>query len=275
MNNEIINKIHDINYKTLRMFDSICKANDIPYFLDSGTLLGAVRHQDFIPWDDDLDVAVFACDFPRLKSALTEQLPPEYEYVEYTVHNGYFYDFINRISVKGSRLKELEPGNPYSNANSLGLDIFVLESAPDNAFLRSLRIAVRKLVYAFAMGHRWKLNYKNKTVLERFVLSILSSVGWLIPLKWLFQFQEYLVNPKPENEKGFLIGVNYIFPELSCTYKKEWYNQSCNVQIRDLVLPAPVGYDSVLKTMYGDYMQLPPEEKRVPQHIQDGTVLPE
>ncbi len=275
MNNEIINKIHDINYKTLRMFDSICKANDIPYFLDSGTLLGAVRHQDFIPWDDDLDIAVFASDFPRLKAVLQEQLPPEYEYVEYTTYNGYFYDFINRISVKGSRLKELEPGNPYSNANSLGLDIFVLESAPDNAFLRSLRIAVRKLVYAFAMGHRWKLNYKNKTVLERFVLSILSSVGWLIPLKWLFQFQEYLVNPKPENEKGFLIGVNYIFPELSCTYKKEWYNQICSVQIRDLALPAPVGYDFVLKTMYGDYMQLPPEEKRVPQHIQEGVILPE
>ena len=275
MSNEIINKIHDINYKTLRMFDAICKANGIPYFLDSGTLLGAVRHQDFIPWDDDLDVAVFACDFPRLKTALTEQLPPEYEYVEYTAHNGFFYDFINRISVKGSRLKELEPNNPYSKANSLGLDIFVLESAPDNSVVRSLRIAVRKLVYAFAMGHRWKLNYKNKTVLERFVLSILSSVGWLIPLKWLFQFQEYLVNSKPINENGFLIGVNYIFPELSCTYKTEWYNQSCSVQIRDLTLPAPVGYDSVLKTMYGDYMQLPPEEKRVPQHIQDGTVLPE
>ncbi|MBR5709368.1 MAG: LicD family protein [Thermoguttaceae bacterium] len=275
MNDEIIKKVHDINYKVLRVFDEFCKANEIPYFLEGGTLLGAVRHQDFIPWDDDLDVVVFACDFPRLKSTLIEQLPPEYEFIEYTSHNGYFYDFINRISVKGSRLKKLEPDNPYSNANSLGIDIFVLESVPNNAVVRSLRFAVRKLVYAFAMGHRWKLNYKNKTSLERIVLSVLSSVGWFIPLKWLFQFQEYFINAKLSDDKTYLSAVNYTFPNLSCTFKKEWYSSSCNVQIRDLMLPAPVGYDSVLKTIYGDYMQFPPEEKRVPQHIQDETLLPE
>lgn len=275
MNDDILKKVQDINYKTLRVFDSICKANDIPYFLDSGTLLGAVRHQDFIPWDDDLDIAVFACDFPRLRTALTEQLPPEYEYIEYTSHSGYFYDFINRVSVKGSRLKELEPNSPYSKANMLGLDIFVLESAPDNAFVRSLRVAVRKLIYGLAMGHRWKLSYKDKTFFERIVLFILSSVGWMIPLKWIFQFHEYLVNSKPINDKGGLLGVNYLFPDLSCTYRKEWFSQSCSVQIRDLDLPAPVGYDSVLTALYGDYMQLPPEEERVPLHINEDVALPE
>ena len=149
-----------------------------------------------------------------------------------------------------------------------------MESAPENAFLRSTKIAIRKLYYILAYGHYWGFKYKS-SIFRNIIIFILRNIGRLIPLKWLFHFHEWLINYEPINEKGFLIGVNYIFPELSCTYKKEWYNQSCRVQIRDLVLPAPVGYDSVLKTMYGDYMQLPPEEKRVPQHIQDGTVLPE
>ncbi|MBR5709366.1 MAG: LicD family protein [Thermoguttaceae bacterium] len=275
MNDEIIKKVHDVNYKVLRAFDEICKANDIPYFLDSGTLLGAVRHHDFIPWDDDLDIAVFASDFPRLKAVLQEQLPPEYEYVEYASYNGYFRNFINRVTVKGSLFRKMQPNEPYSKQATLGIDIFRLESAPENAILRSLKIAARRLIYAFALGHYWRWNCKSRSYFGKIILIILVNIGRLIPLKWLFHFHEFLVNSKPINENSFIIAANYSFPELSCTYRKEWYSQSCNVQIRDLTLPAPIGYDSVLKTMFGDYMQLPPEDERAPKCIHDGIVLPE
>lgn len=275
MNDDLLKKVHDINYKVLRAFDEICKANGIPYFLDSGTLLGAVRHHDFIPWDDDLDIAVFACDFPRLKAALIEQLPPELEYVEYTSFNGYFRNFINRVSVKGSQFRNMQPNEPYSKQATLGLDIIVMESVPDNAFVRTLRIAARRLNFAFALGHYWKLDYKNRPLFRKIVLFILASIGRFIPLKWLFHFHEWLINSKPINETGLLVGVNRTFPYLTRTFKNEWYSQSCNVQIRDLTLPAPIGYDSILKTLYGDYMKLPPEKNRIPQCIRDGIQLPE
>ncbi|MBR5709367.1 MAG: LicD family protein [Thermoguttaceae bacterium] len=275
MNDEIIKKIHDVNYKVLRAFDEICKANEIPYFLDSGTLLGAVRHHDFIPWDDDLDVAVFASDFPRLKAVLQEQLPPEYEYVEYTSYNGYFRNFINRVIVKGSQIRKMQPNEPYSKHATLGIDIFVMESAPENAFLRFVKITARRLTFAFALGHYWGLDYRNRPLFRKIVLYILASIGRLIPLKWLFRFHEFLVNYEPINEKELLLGINRTFPFLTCIFRKEWFSQSCNVQIRDLTLPAPIGYDSILKAFYGDYMQLPPEEERKPRCTLDEVTIPE
>ena len=69
--------------------DKICRKHHIDYFLDSGTLIGAVRHKGFIPWDDDLDIAIRREDFPRLQKALKEELPSNYCYQDMSTDDQY------------------------------------------------------------------------------------------------------------------------------------------------------------------------------------------
>ena len=101
---EIMNKIHDHGYQMLCKFDDVCRKNDIDYYLLYGTLLGAVRHHDFIPWDDDIDVCLTRENFERL-------LDHKEEFSPYFIHvpseeDGFFWDYTARVMDDSVLLKK-------------------------------------------------------------------------------------------------------------------------------------------------------------------------
>ena len=274
---ENLKKAQDISLRILLEVDRICRENGIKYLMDAGTLLGAVRHKGFIPWDDDIDIAMTRENFERFKKTAPSALPPEMELVlpdEY--RNGKaFYDFTPRIIyLKSRRHSDSDEMRFYDGKlNHLWVDIFILDNISDSAILDKLTRFKQKVIYGFAMPKRYKLDMSKYKGIDRLKVSVLAAMGRCINMRGIFKKQEDLSIKYNSLKTRNMYYSNYQPDYLHDTVKREWSEEITELSFEGHMLMAPAGYDEVLKEIYGDYMQLPPIESRVPSHSDDIEVF--
>lgn len=224
----------------LKEVDRICRKHNIPYFLESGTLLGAVRHGGFIPWDDDLDITIMKKDYPRLRKYLMDELPdtfvlqdtksdPNYPMLLAKIRDtkSYFEEgYTDKIKYKG-----------------IYIDIFTLEKVSCWKWKQFLD-------YVYGHSVRSIHNYYSKK--DKMFSTIVFPFAWLA-VKMTRAINFFIPTTKYSYEYGRKTYVRYdikdIFP------LKE-------IQFEDGFFFAPHNHDALLKECYGDYMQIPPKEKR-------------
>ncbi len=263
---EYLNLIHDADYGLLCEIDRVCRLCGIHYYLAAGTLLGAVRHGDFIPWDDDADIVMPRKYYGRFMSSFREHADKRYELILPAEHD-FFFDFTARIVDK-----EVTVSNPKTDKDYYGdlydhpgVDIFVFDAAGPMLKARLLGL---KLTYALAMGHRDKLEHQKYSGLEKLGSYILPAIGRQIKMKTLAGLYDRISNAKASPSADWHISNQILVPPYwGMIYKREWYENRSFKKLRDHAFPIPAGYDEMLRTLYGDYMQLPPEEKRKPEHF--------
>ena len=268
-----LKQVQKVNLLLLKIFDECCGNAGCIYYLDSGTLLGAVRHNGFIPWDDDVDVAMMRSDYEKFKTYCQgKNLPAGLELTNTEGINHYFFDFIPRFTLAGSRMHlESEADLQFLNEqNRLGIDIFILDQMPDNSFLFKLTMAALKLIYVLAMGHRGILKPKKKNK----IIEIISLLGKPLPLSMIFRLRRTLLRIAGNSKSGTLAATNYIVGELGTKYLADWFVPKRHA-FENLSLPVPSGADEILKNLYGDYMKHPEKEKQIPEHIDSRVVIPE
>jgi len=233
--------------RILKELDRYCTENGLRYYMGCGTLIGAVRHKGFIPWDDDLDVFMPRPDFMRLVRS--------YKSDEWTLHSIYNdkshpYNFGRLCS---SRVYNLMG---HRKLFSFGIDIYVISGAP-TAREDQLRHMDETFVY---------INRKRKLVNFRNALAKRN----LWPFKTLDfpLMNNILMKAEKEFEKYDFETCEYIWPYGGghLNMKKENYGTPIRLPFEDGLFMAPEHYHEVLTLAYGDYMQLPPEEKRHPYH---------
>ncbi len=276
---EKLKKAQQASLSILLEVDRICRKYDIKYLLDAGTLLGAVRHKGFIPWDDDIDIAMTRENYERFKAVSKKELKKGLELVLPDSFKGgrVFYDFTPRIIFLASKRHADSEEMVYYDGklNHLWVDIFILDSIPDNKFSDRITRFRQKMLYGFAMTKRYKLDMSKYKGTDRIKVSILSFLGKGMDMRRLFRKQEelsvkYNAHPTGGNAKKTptknLYYSNYQPDFLHDTIKRVWSEKTTELMFEGHLLMAPAGYDSVLKEIYGDYMQLPPEESRVPSH---------
>ena len=274
---ENLKKAQDISLKILLEVDRICRENGIKYLMDSGTLLGAVRHKGFIPWDDDIDIAMTRENFERFKKTAPSELPHEMELIlpdEY--RNGKaFYDFTPRIIyLKSRRHSDSDEMRFYDGKlNHLWVDIFILDNISDSAVKDKLTRFKQKVIYGFAMPKRYKLDMSKYKGIDRLKVSVLAAMGRCIDMRSIFKKQEALSIKYNSLKTRSMYYSNYQPDYLHDTVKREWSEEITELSFEGHMLMAPAGYDEVLKEIYGDYMQLPPIESRVPSHSDDIEVF--
>ena len=272
-----LKKAQDISLKILLEVDRICRENGIKYLMDSGTLLGAVRHKGFIPWDDDIDIAMTRENFERFKKTAPSALPPEMELVlpdEY--RNGKaFYDFTPRIIyLKSRRNSDSDEMRFYDGKlNHLWVDIFILDNISDSAISDKLTRFKQKVIYGFAMPKRYKLDMSKYNGIDRLKVGVLAAIGKFVDMRSIFKKQEDLSIKYNSLKTRNMYYSNYQPDYLHDTVKREWSEEITELSFEGHMLMAPAGYDDVLKEIYGDYMQLPPIESRVPSHSDDIVVF--
>lgn len=265
-----LRQVHQANLEMLREMDRICRKYRLRFFLDSGTLLGAVRHQGFIPWDDDVDIAMPRGDYEKFLRVADRELPEGIGLLRPEQLRGgrAFYDFTARLIYRDSRrFPDSEETRFYEGKlNHLWIDIFVMDAIPDGRLGdRTARLG-QKIIYGLAMGHRRRLDYSKYSRIDWLRVHILAGIGRCIPMPWIFRLQRSWSAKDHRKNTKRLYYSNYAPDWLYVTLQRGWIKETAYLPFADTVMPAPGAWDKMLTQLYGDYRKLPPEEKRMPEH---------
>ena len=188
--------VHAVNLKLLKEIDRICRKYKIKYALDSGTLLGAIRHGGFIPWDDDVDVVFTRANYEMFKKVARRELPEGMSFVEPDEYHGgkAFYDFVSRVTYDKSQKFEDSGKMAFydDKITRLNVDLFILDPLPDKAIPKKITKFLHCVVYGLALGHRWKIQLSDYKGIMKLFVAVLSAVGRLIPLPVIYKLWKAL-----------------------------------------------------------------------------------
>ena len=224
--------------------DKICKKHNIQYWLDFGTLLGAVRHGGFIPWDDDLDIALFKKNYKRLCNILKEELPEQFVLQDESTEDKYCLKFA-KVRDKNSYFEDAD-FMPQFEEKGIFIDIFPIEKFGS--------IQIKKMV-EFFYGRSFR-RIKGVAIKKQSEV-IIAYIIW--PLANVFVSIGKCISRLIPNG---LYSYSYGIPLFSKCLKKDILPCQ-HINFEGISFPAPNNYENYLRLHYGDFMKLPPEEKRM------------
>ena len=262
MERELLRKVQMAQLDVAKEIKRVCDENDIQYFLCFGTMLGAVRHQGFIPWDDDLDIGMMRSEYERFLEIAPRKLKPEY--VVQTWYNTPEYPLpFAKVRKRGTVY--LEGKHSLLKENGFYVDVFPFDYLPADAQERAA--LDKKLLDLF----RTKLMKSKSTPwMENGSIIWKKRIGYLYyQLKAamtthekLIQEYETLVASFPENDL-----VYWQDPAMHLrSLKRVWCEELAEVSFEGELFKGPKNYDEMLTAIYGNYMQLPPEDQRENRH---------
>lgn len=257
MTREQLRILQKLQLKIALEVKRICEKHEIRYFLDCGSMLGAVRHNGFIPWDDDMDIGFLREDYNKFLSVARNELGKEFCLLTWECPE---YPFpYAKVCLKETVYKERIAGNSIATHNNIFIDIFPYDNISDDKNIRFLNGACRKIISHMLMI---KCSYRV------WVRDGIGKKVKFIPLMLLSRFfsKKYLKSVfmklacQYNDIETYEVGIEDVI--LSCNYKRKDLLSFVEVKFEDELFVIPQEYDAILKIAYGDYMELPPEEKR-------------
>ena len=249
----------------LREVTRVLEELNIPYFMQGGTMLGAIRHNGFIPWDDDVDLGIPRADYDRLLKEVSARLPENLELRTYDDETDHHYYFA-RIVDKRYQIRRM--GSIEERLENIWVDLFPLDGMPNGCISRQwhkLRLLMTRLKFHLSCFEKVNIKRPGRPLVERIIIRIamITRVGkWWNTRKQLDKMDRLLKKYPPEKSEylvNFTGQTSFKFNEM---FKKEIYGQGKEYPFEDMVLVGPEQYDPYLKSLYGDYMTPPREEDR-------------
>ena len=243
-------------------FDRICRKHNIKYFLGGGTLLGAVRHEGFIPWDDDADIMMLREDYDKFLEIAQSELPEGLTLQTSKTDKYCHYPFAK------IRLDDTMFATKYSKThgkmnNGMAFDIFAHDNTANSALGQKLHLQFTLLIRAMIFNKWNHRKINNKKKVQSFVANILKAIFPIRVSQWI-QYRIFKIFKHKKNAKYLYDGMGRNV--YHGAFPKSYLDEVIYVKIHGHDFPIPKEYDKYLTYLYGDYMKLPPEEKRIPEH---------
>ena len=254
-----LDELHQKQLQMLKDFDSFCKEHGLTYYLAYGTLIGAIRHKGFIPWDDDVDLWMSREDYDKLVSF--DQINETLKIVTKENSQGYFhpYSYCN-IADTETVMDEHLAKNP--TGKGIFLDVFPLDVLPDD---ESKALAFMKKCRQMARIQSCCL-YVQQPGIKGFIKRVIGKL-----LNWEKTYPKLQkVAVRYRGMQSQHVGV----PIFVCTpykgiLKKQDFAQAIEWDFEGIKLSIPIGYDAILTRIYGDYMTPPPVAQQKGHHMVD------
>lgn len=266
---ETLKHLQKVQIMILNYFMNVCEKHDLKYFIYAGTLIGAIRHRGFIPWDDDIDVIMFREDFEKLNKIMEYEIDEKYKFVNVLNEDTYHYTW-GRLFLKNTIFKEWW-GDQVEYEPNIFMDIFILDNIPNNKFKRFIHkwlcFSLNQLtMYAY-------IKFENESTIKKiiqqsiyYILKILPISPMTIKRKCVETYKKYMDDECEEVCDFPAISQMPIY------YKTDWLPAK-KTKFEDMEVPIPNNFDKILTRHYGDYMNLPPIEERfrpAPEEIDFG-----
>jgi len=244
--------------EVLNVIDRICKKHNIKYFAEWGTMLGCIRHGGFIPWDDDMDIAMKRMDYEKFQKIVESEMPEGYEILWYSSDENY-WDVMMRVINTNFVSYEPEFLDSFHNCPyPAGIDIFPLDYVTNNKEEEKIQKELVELVKTVAdtngQGHL------TEDELEKFLCLIEATCNQRIERDGNIKNQLYklltaLYALFGEEDGDRIALIPQYLEHGGSVYPKECYGDFVRMPFDITTIPVPLGYDGVLKRKYGDYMR--------------------
>lgn len=261
--------IKEIQKKILEIFieiDKVCITNNLRYFAIGGTCLGAVRHQGFIPWDDDMDIAMPREDYERFKKIASKLLPSNLRIFDYTDGEHFYCKYMKVHDIHTTLIEKGMLAYPDSYSG-IYIDIMPLDGIPNGIWNRKIYFLklslLRKLDWRRKYEYDLQADKKNKKKI--FLWRVIYFFIKRYPIHYFHNKYVKLQKKYAYNTSKSLC-YTWSWRASKVIFPKEDFDNYILLPFEDVQMRCPVGYDNFLKTLFGDYMKLPPIDKQNSHH---------
>lgn len=242
---------------------NFCKDRNIRVYFFAGSLLGAVRHNGFIPWDDDIDMIFPAPDFEKFIKAWEKD--GDKEKYSLCIQTKSYNDHTLSGSIRDNNTTFITDSTINLDVNQgLAIDIDALHACPNSKVGQIIQLFFAAGRSLFKAGRVPARQSKIVCLFAKLILSVFRS-SKIRYFMWHSMEQLASISDKNYNHSKYVREFT-MFPFITWLYPREWFEKMEWVKFEDTEVPIPVGARGYLEKRYGDYMQIPPEKDRHPEH---------
>lgn len=260
-----LDEIHHVTLDVLKKIQEICKAHQITYFVAYGSLIGAVRHKGFIPWDDDFDIMMLRPDYDRFCKVCNESINGHGDYVLMNPDNNKDYPFnISRFC--DLRYRMVRDDNEPDAGMGIFIDIYPLDGlGSDISTIKGpLNRTKQFLLHLTGIARSPRMVVSKHNVIKN-ILRLPIWIGThLLGGRFFYYLMKKIINRYSFSTSKY-VGC-FVWDADMVYFPKKYFEGTTSMQFEGLAVDVPKEYDKVLRISYGDYMKLPPEEEQHPTH---------
>jgi len=255
LSDEELKKLQDVQKELISEVKRICLKNNIHFNMVGGTMLGAIRHGGYIPWDDDADIGFLRAEYEKFREACKKDLNHEKYYMQdLRDTSGYRWGY-GKLRKKDTEFVRLnQEFMPYEQG--IFIDLMPFDNVPDNIIARKIHFFKCFIYRKFFWSEVGKISETNRFV------KILYKIMCFVPMELLInRYQKFIDNGQRRKTKLVRI-LTFPTPKGVYGYDRKWYTKLTNYEFDELILPGAKDYEGYLTVKYGNYMEMPPMEKR-------------